>query len=71
MKLVIEGVETLEEVEYLKQNTAIDVAQGYYFSKPFALEEFVDTGDLLPSGRTRDQTRTHTPARTPGNRSPR
>lgn len=71
MKLVIEGVETLEEVEYLKQNTAIDVAQGYYFSKPFALEEFVDTSDLLPSGRTREQARTHAPARTSGNRSSR
>lgn len=40
-KIVIEGVETKEELdEFLKLN--VDYIQGYYFSKPIDKDEFVD-----------------------------
>ncbi len=71
MALVIEGVETREEVDYLKQHTAIRIAQGYHFSKPFALEEFVLEDEALPPARQPEPVRTHAPARVPGSRSPR
>ncbi|MFC5586962.1 putative bifunctional diguanylate cyclase/phosphodiesterase [Nitratireductor kimnyeongensis] len=71
MALVIEGVETREEVDYLRQNTAIRIGQGYYFSKPFALEEFVLEDEALPPARQPEAARTHTPTRIAGSRSPR
>ncbi|WP_018410247.1 putative bifunctional diguanylate cyclase/phosphodiesterase [Methyloversatilis thermotolerans] len=37
--MVAEGVETIEELDYLRTHTQIGVAQGYYFSRP----EFIDT----------------------------
>jgi diguanylate cyclase (GGDEF)-like protein len=39
MTIVAEGVETFEELAYLQAATRIRHAQGYYFSKPFFLEE--------------------------------
>jgi diguanylate cyclase (GGDEF)-like protein/PAS domain S-box-containing protein len=39
MTIVAEGVETFEELAYLQTSTRIRQAQGYYFSKPFFLEE--------------------------------
>ena len=39
MITVMEGVESRQEVEYLKE-IGIDVFQGYYFSKPIPIEEF-------------------------------
>ncbi len=36
---VAEGVETLEQVDYL-QSVGCSIAQGYYYSKPVPLEEF-------------------------------
>ena len=39
MTTVMEGVETLPEVEYLKE-IGIDILQGYYFSKPILIIEF-------------------------------
>jgi diguanylate cyclase (GGDEF)-like protein/PAS domain S-box-containing protein len=39
MTIVAEGVETFEEIAYLQAKTRIRYAQGYYFSKPFFLEE--------------------------------
>jgi diguanylate cyclase (GGDEF)-like protein len=41
MTIVAEGVETFEELAYLQAATRIRVAQGYYFSKPFFLDEFI------------------------------
>jgi len=38
LSVVAEGVETLDELLYLKTKTDIDVAQGFYLSKPFLLE---------------------------------
>jgi cyclic di-GMP phosphodiesterase Gmr len=39
MTIVAEGVETFEELAYLQAETRIRYAQGYYFSKPFFLED--------------------------------
>jgi cyclic di-GMP phosphodiesterase Gmr len=39
MSIVAEGVETFEELAYLQAATRIRQAQGFYFSKPFFLEE--------------------------------
>ena len=39
MKTVAEGVETEEQLDFLK-NTSCDMVQGYVFSKPLRLEEF-------------------------------
>jgi EAL domain-containing protein (putative c-di-GMP-specific phosphodiesterase class I) len=39
MTIVAEGIETFEELAYLQAATQIRYAQGYYFSKPFFLED--------------------------------
>ena len=39
IKTVMEGVETKEEVEYLRE-IGCDILQGYYFSKPIPVNEF-------------------------------
>jgi cyclic di-GMP phosphodiesterase Gmr len=39
MTIVAEGVETFEELAFLQAATRIRYAQGYYFCKPFFLEE--------------------------------
>jgi EAL domain-containing protein (putative c-di-GMP-specific phosphodiesterase class I) len=39
MHVVAEGVETLEQVEFLNAQ-GCDEIQGYFFSKPVALEKF-------------------------------
>ena len=39
IKTVAEGIETKEQVEYLKQ-IGCDMVQGYYFEKPISIEEF-------------------------------
>jgi diguanylate cyclase (GGDEF)-like protein len=39
MTIVAEGVETIEELLYLQAATSIMFAQGFYFSKPFFLED--------------------------------
>lgn len=41
MDVVAEGVETKEDVDFLKEN-GCDMIQGYYFSKPMPRQEFVD-----------------------------
>ncbi len=40
MSVVVEGVETSDELDYLKAHSRIAIAQGYYFAKPMTLEEF-------------------------------
>ncbi len=37
--MVAEGVETTEELEYLRQQSRIRLVQGYYFSKPVFIDE--------------------------------
>lgn len=36
---VVEGVETEEQVEFVKE-IGCDIAQGYYFAKPMVMEQF-------------------------------
>ena len=52
MTIVAEGVETFEELAYLQAATRIRYAQGYYFSKPFFLEETAGAKRANFSGRT-------------------
>ena len=40
VKIVVEGVETKEMVEYLTQR-GVDYLQGYFYSKPLKEEEFI------------------------------
>ena len=39
MKMVAEGVESSEELEFLRTATKIEIAQGYYFAKPFFIDD--------------------------------
>ena len=39
LKVVVEGVEELEQVEFLSQFEGC-ILQGYYYSRPIAVEEF-------------------------------
>ena len=39
MKIVAEGIESREQVDFLAQQNC-DLIQGYYFAKPMPLEEF-------------------------------
>jgi diguanylate cyclase (GGDEF)-like protein/PAS domain S-box-containing protein len=50
LRVVAEGVETLEQAEFLRTQ-ACDQAQGYYFSRPVLPEQFAD---LLKSGIRND-----------------
>jgi cyclic di-GMP phosphodiesterase Gmr len=43
MSIVAEGIETFEELAYLQAATRIRYGQGYYFARPFFLEDFDDS----------------------------
>lgn len=45
MEVIVEGLETFEELAYLRACTSIRYAQGYYFSRPVMLEELAPTRD--------------------------
>jgi EAL domain-containing protein (putative c-di-GMP-specific phosphodiesterase class I) len=45
MSVVVEGVETFEELAYLQAATRIQVAQGFYFARPMLLEDVRGNGD--------------------------
>jgi EAL domain-containing protein (putative c-di-GMP-specific phosphodiesterase class I) len=51
MTIVAEGVETFEELAYLQAATRIRYAQGYYFSKPFFLENVAGANRVDFDGR--------------------
>jgi len=51
MTIVAEGIETFEELAYLQAATRIRQAQGYYFSKPFFLDDLQHTRHLDPEVR--------------------
>ena len=40
MKLIAEGAETEENVNFLREHEC-DIIQGYYFSKPLSLNDFI------------------------------
>lgn len=46
MSVIVEGVETFEELAYLQAATRIQVAQGYYFARPMLLEEVRPAGGV-------------------------
>jgi cyclic di-GMP phosphodiesterase Gmr len=52
MTVIAEGVETFEELAYLQAATRIRYAQGFYFAKPFFLDDFSRTGRIACDGRT-------------------
>ena len=41
LKIVVEGVETKEQLDYLC-NLGVDYIQGYYFSKPINQSEYLE-----------------------------
>jgi diguanylate cyclase (GGDEF)-like protein len=49
MSIVAEGIETIEELAYLQEATRIRYAQGFYFSRPFFLED-ASRDRILTSG---------------------
>jgi EAL domain-containing protein (putative c-di-GMP-specific phosphodiesterase class I) len=51
MTIVAEGVETHEELAYLHAATRIRYAQGYYFSKPFFLDDVGGAKRVAADGR--------------------
>ena len=46
LKTVAEGVELKEQVEYLK-SVKCDLIQGYYYSKPIKLEDFIEYINIM------------------------
>jgi predicted signal transduction protein with EAL and GGDEF domain len=74
MTVIAEGVESFEELAYLLAATRIRYGQGYYFAKPFLLEEIVKTsgahGDerVSETGRPAPYSRTLSTARARGRR---
>jgi diguanylate cyclase (GGDEF)-like protein/PAS domain S-box-containing protein len=63
MSVVAEGVETFEELTYLRTASRIRCAQGYFFSKPFFLEDLTDTRRSDPDGRAVTVAREQAPRR--------
>jgi len=62
---VAEGIETFEELAYLQATSRIRYAQGFYFSKPFFLDEIKDVRELLADGRSAEAARTTAQWRNP------
>jgi diguanylate cyclase (GGDEF)-like protein len=64
MSVIVEGVETFEELAYLQAATRIKYAQGYYFSQAILLEnlEALSISELRPLSLTRS----NEPSRTAG-----
>jgi len=48
VSMVAEGVETAEELAYLRAHTSIRLAQGYFFSKPRFLEALAPLASAVP-----------------------
>ncbi len=65
MSIVAEGIETFEELAYLQATSRIRYGQGFYFSKPFFLNEIKDARELFADGRSAEATRTTAQWRNP------
>jgi diguanylate cyclase (GGDEF)-like protein len=62
--IIVEGVETFEELAYLQAATRIRYAQGYYFARPFSLDDdnaATPAGDARTPALTREAEATRTP----------
>jgi c-di-GMP phosphodiesterase Gmr len=57
MSIVAEGIETFEELAYLRGATRIRQAQGFYFSRPFFLEDLTAMRDAQIERRPSDVAR--------------
>ena len=55
MSIVAEGVETFEELAYLQTATRIRYAQGYYFARPFFLDEASSLRHASPAALARNE----------------
>ena len=53
MQIVVEGVETLEQSDFL-EGIGCDIAQGYYYGRPMSVAEF----ELLLEENYRDEQNT-------------
>jgi diguanylate cyclase (GGDEF)-like protein len=63
MSIVVEGVESFEELAYLQAATRIDLAQGYYFAAPMVFDELKSNNSALDFVRPALPTRTGEVAR--------
>jgi cyclic di-GMP phosphodiesterase Gmr len=57
MSITAEGVETIEELAYLQEATRIRYAQGFYFSKPFFLDDAGGVKNMSSGGRGMESSR--------------
>jgi len=63
--IVAEGVETSEELAFLRSSTNIRYAQGYYFSKPFFIENLKLFETAIVEGRNLSASRASPATRSP------
>ncbi|RAZ87003.1 diguanylate cyclase [Mesorhizobium hawassense] len=63
MTIVVEGVESFEEVAFLQATTRVELAQGYYFAKPIVLDEVVSAGAEVEQFRISETARSSQPSR--------
>jgi diguanylate cyclase (GGDEF)-like protein len=61
-KVIVEGVETAQELAYLRERTGIRVAQGFFFSRPILVGEGTSGARLAEDWR--EKARTPAPSRT-------
>ncbi len=65
MSIVAEGIETFEELAYLQGATRIRQAQGFYFSRPFFLDDLQAMRSVDPQVRNTEAPRRHAEGRVP------
>jgi len=58
MPLVAEGVETVEELDYLLSATSISFSQGYFFAEPQSPEILIADASLMPATAPRPKEKT-------------
>jgi diguanylate cyclase (GGDEF)-like protein len=71
MSVIVEGVETVEELAYLEGATGIRYAQGFYFARPMFFDEIPRGAPALPGARPALPPREAVSARVARRRAPR
>jgi diguanylate cyclase (GGDEF)-like protein len=71
MSVVVEGVETFEELAYLEAATRIRYAQGFYFARPMLFDEIPQGAPAIPGARAASSPRGAVAARKAQQRAPR